>query len=956
MFKVSCPVVVGRGPEFEALSRLTREGGAAVVVGEPGIGKSRLVRAVAEQAAAAGSRVLVGRGVQSHTTVAYRAVAEALVSTLRSTGVPEAPELRPYLPALGLVAPELARPDDPHLTPSGIFVGEAVVRLLAAFRGGAGSVLVLEDLQWADADTVEVVRYVADNSAGERITLLATARPEPGRGWSLVRELEDRRAAAVLRLAPLNDTDVAAMAAACLRTGGVPQEVTAALAASSGGVPFVVEELLAAWIHLGQLRDRGGWVAEGLATTVPASVEETVRDRVGKLGEIGQQVVEAAAVLGRRFPWQLLPELAGVGQADVLSALRSAVDVHLLESDDAGFRFRHALTREAVLAGVLRPQQAALSRRGLELLLGPDEPPEEAAALAAELAVSVDDTHQACRLLLGIGRRAVRRGALRTAEDVLRRADALGEGGSTRVEVEEALVETLTLAGKTDLALSVGSRLLDRLASSVELAVDPVDVHIRLARAAATAARWESAAEQLAPARALASGNPASAAAVDAVAAHVSEGLGRIAEAESLARSALAAAEAVDLPEIACEALEVLGRCARHADLERAEQAFRRAAETAERHALTVWRTRALHELGTVDLLRHGGTRLDRLLDARSAAADSGVLATAATVDLQLAAGLITCFRHVEALEAARRGGSLARQLGLVLVEAMGSAFEAAVHGQAGDEHDLEQASRRALALAPGHPDVEMVVHGQARAMSALLGGNRRRALTELEWATAAARRTNAPTPAPFRGLWALLVEVEHGDGEEASAEVRDTGGGVHVVIGANLLYSEAVRLGRAGRRDEASATVRRADATLRELPWHLHLGRFIVAEPALAMSWGEPEAWLVAALAFFGRHGADRLTSRCRSLLRQAGIPVPRGHPDAATVPAPLRALGITVREAEVLSLLVDGLGNREIAARLFLSPRTVERHLANLSRKAGTSNRTQLAAFAVRIGGPLP
>jgi DNA-binding CsgD family transcriptional regulator len=102
-------------------------------------------------------------------------------------------------------------------------------------------------------------------------------------------------------------------------------------------------------------------------------------------------------------------------------------------------------------------------------------------------------------------------------------------------------------------------------------------------------------------------------------------------------------------------------------------------------------------------------------------------------------------------------------------------------------------------------------------------------------------------------------------------------------------------------------------------------------------------------ALPVFEDHGHDEIAAACRSLLRRAGAPVPRrGH--APGIPTGLRSLGVTAREAEVLALLAEGLPNREIAARLYLSSRTVERHIANLTVKAGVGTRSELIAFAAR------
>ena len=92
-------------------------------------------------------------------------------------------------------------------------------------------------------------------------------------------------------------------------------------------------------------------------------------------------------------------------------------------------------------------------------------------------------------------------------------------------------------------------------------------------------------------------------------------------------------------------------------------------------------------------------------------------------------------------------------------------------------------------------------------------------------------------------------------------------------------------------------------------------------------------------------------MAAACRALLRSAGAPVPRPAGDG-DVPGPLRALGVTEREADVLRLVAQGLGNREIAERMFLSPRTVEKHVASLLAKTGL-RRGQLAGYSAGLDG---
>ncbi len=142
---------------------------------------------------------------------------------------------------------------------------------------------------------------------------------------------------------------------------------------------------------------------------------------------------------------------------------------------------------------------------------------------------------------------------------------------------------------------------------------------------------------------------------------------------------------------------------------------------------------------------------------------------------------------------------------------------------------------------------------------------------------------------------------------------------------------------------------MREGDTLLEHHRWMRDLGHRLLAEAALADGWGDPVPWLRGALARYEQSGDDHLASACRSLLRKAGAPVSRRR-DLSGVPPTLRPLGITSREFEVLELLGHGSSNKEISGRLYLSERTVERHVANLAVKAGVDGRSQLVAFAAR------
>jgi DNA-binding NarL/FixJ family response regulator len=198
--------------------------------------------------------------------------------------------------------------------------------------------------------------------------------------------------------------------------------------------------------------------------------------------------------------------------------------------------------------------------------------------------------------------------------------------------------------------------------------------------------------------------------------------------------------------------------------------------------------------------------------------------------------------------------------------------------------------------------------------------------------------------------MWALAHALDCSDGQEAVAEVEASGLTVYWLVRGWVGHARAVTLGQQGRASEAEEAFARADADLAPCDWYRCHARRLVAEAAIADSWGDPKRWLADALAFFDRAGPPAVASACRSLLRHTGAPVPRRRRAAPDLPAALAAKGITPREAEVLALLAEGRSTKEIAARLYLSPKTVERHIANLAVKVSVEGRSELVAFAAR------
>lgn len=956
-----CPTIVGRDQELGAINdALTdaRSGGGRglFLMGEAGIGKSRLAREAAAAAAASNMAVLRGRAVQAASPVPYRPIAEAMCTSVRSGGPPETPELAPFRAALGRLVPEWRAEHVEGADDSVIVLGEAVLRFLRVTAADRGCLVVLEDLHWADPESLMILEYLVDNLASEPVLCIATLRVEDHPpAFHLARQLDARRACPVFDLARLDEPDVQRMVSACLEGSEVPREIVS-VASRADGVPFLVEELLIATASAGALvHDGHSWtLSESVDPVVPMTFADSVRRRLQPLGADASAVVAAAAVIGRRFDWSLLPRITRMSDDVVLDALHRSVDAQIVVADaGAGeFLFRHALTRDAVLAGLLPPEHSALCGRGLEAIEAIH--PELRGAwceLAAELAEGAGDRERAAGLLLEVGRRALAAGALASAEVALDRAlGMVADDARVAVEIEEGLAEVLSLAGKRERAFEVSALLLSRLGDRPEDMRRRTEAHLRLARVAIAATDWPAAGEQLTHARSGARtlGDDRLTARVDALAAHASMGEHHPEDAAARAHDAIAAAERMGLSEVECEALEIVGRCARPRDLDAAEQAFARSYAIAERNGLTVWSVRALHELGTIDLLR--GAEMGRLQEAQDRAANIGALATTAVIDVQLAACYTARYEPDAALRFARRAAELARRYGLELTFAAARAFEGHAHACGGRRNEMEQCFADARAHGRGDPGIEVIVL-TAGSFLALGEEDRPGALQQLGEAAALCWASPGDhTSGPSVGVFALVRAVDEPTRKATVPEAPSWWRPVHFLARTFWCYAEAVVLGRQDRGLDAAELVAVIDAELEGIDWYRQLGHRLVAEAAIADGWGNPVPWLREALAYFEEQGFDRVASACRSLLREAGAPVPRRREGSDTVPASLRAMGVTARELEVLTLVAEGLSNKEIGARLFLSPRTVERHIANLAAKAGVERRAQLVALAAR------
>jgi DNA-binding CsgD family transcriptional regulator len=925
---VPCPVLVGRAAQVEALtaaleSACAGRGGLVFVVGEAGIGKSRLVHEIWSTATSRGVPVLRGRAVPGSNTTAFRPFAEALAAVVPASGLAGS-DLEMWLPVLTAVVPT-AGPAAAAVDASAPVRGEAILRLLRSVADPGGGLLVLEDLHWADPETVAIVEHLSDHLERAPVLCVATVRlDEDSPARDLIRRVAARRTAQVLELSRLNGAQVAAMVHSC--TGGVGADEVDRVVRLAEGVPFLVEEML---------------VAEGL----PRSFADTVAGRLLQLSEPDRTVLLTAAAFGRHFEWRLLTEATGLAEAEVVESLERGVAANLLAVERDGFRFRHTLTAEAVFQSAIPPRREAAACAALAALdAAGEELSGELRDVAARLAERAGQTERAGRLFLASGEDALERGALHTAIVGLERASGLLSVGESGDHARERLVEALALAGRVDDALRTGKDLVPRLPPE-----RAAGVHLRLADAATTAARWEEAAEQIHVARPLIAtvGSSALGGELALREGELAIGVGDAVRAEERAGVALDLARRASLGEVECGAFQLLGRCARRSSLERAERWFRQALTVAEAHGLARWRLQALHEVGTVALLDRSDVSV--LTEAKALAESNGAMATAAILDIELAAG----YHGLHDVEAERRHGleavRRATELGLELVIAYGWEHVAGAAALSGDREQCESAKAAARAAARGNRDIEGLLVGACDLVACLLANDTEQALTEAERCTDLLRGSQTAPPAIFRALWPLLLAVQRRP--EASAAVAEMeGAGVAVSRAGRgyLMMARAVIAGATdpGQRsagtgsplhgpDRAAALAVEADQDLEHVPLWRCIARRLAAEAAVADGWTIPPDWLTDAEGWLRPRGFKALADACRSLRR-------RSRP---TMPPAWFRLGITGREADVLALVIEGHSNREIADRLYLSIRTVEKHVESLLRKTNTNTRTRLA-----------
>jgi DNA-binding CsgD family transcriptional regulator len=943
--------LVGRQAECErlgeALERAQRGSGSLVLVaGEAGVGKTRLAEEVAE---ATKARVLWGRA--SHDAPApYGPIVAALRSYLRSQpeGLDGCGALKPHL---ALILPELGKP---ARSGDRATLFEAVRCAFAEAAAEKPLLVVLDDLQWSDDATIELLPALAEALAELPVLLVAAYRSDGLPRDHMLRRLrhELRRGGRLdeLTLAPLEPDETAELLEQILDNPPAPS-LTRAIHDRTQGVTFFVEELARALVLTNSLTAgrRGLELAKGGEVPLPDTVRDAVLIGVSELSAEARTAAEAAAVGGEEFDLELV---AGVSSADGLAELVAREVVAEVESGRAAFR--HALTREALYADVPWLQRRALHRQLAEAL-------EAGGGTSVEVAthwLGARDEARAREALLRAAEESRGVHAYRDAARAGRQALELwpeGEEEDRRTEALQSYASSAELAGELAEAARAwreictvraehGSR--DEYAEAQRRLAAVHDM--RGDREVAFAAR-AAAAEAYA-----AADKPAEAAVERLAMANYLRIAAKHSEAVELAQAAGRDAEAAERLDLRARALGLEGVAqAKGGDFEPGLETVRAGLALALEHDLTPVAAELYQRLSIVLYDAADYRRAQETLDSALALCRTeDEPATEVACVSCMVYVLRECGEWPEALKLGHElissgtavwvaegilGGIYAAQGKLssarrLLASSLATASQVDHYNMSVDtttglarvaatDGALEEAAERCrsvLALWEDSEDHHYAIKGLR------LGAGffaRQGALGEAQACAEALTRISSET-----GHSDALAALAHAIGETALANgdadtaAEQLSHAVELHRGLDLPFERAEIELRAG---VALATAGEKELALERLGDAYRTARKLGARPLAAEAAGE-----VAAL---GESVVQRLGRRAAA------------DADGA---------GLSRRELEVLRHVAAGRTNREIAQELFLSQRTVDMHVRNILRKLDSRSRMEAAHRARELG----
>ncbi|MFK0220830.1 AAA family ATPase [Streptomyces vinaceus] len=1006
------PVFVGRADELavltEALARAAgQEPQAMLVGGEAGVGKTRLTEEFVHEAARRGAVVAVGGCVEigaeglpfAPFSTALRTLHRLLPGELAAAAAGQQDELARILPELG------DTPRGPHDEESTARLFELTARMLERLAADRTVVLVLEDLHWADTSTRHLLSYLFRTLASGRLVVVATYRADdvhrrhPLR--PLLAELDRLRTVQRIELPRFNRAEVRRQLAGILASQPDEDFVDSVYERSDGNA-FFVEELAACR-------------RSGCRAGLTESLRDLLLVRVEVLPEAAQRVVRIVAEGGSAVEYPLLRAVAGLGEDELIEALRAAVGANILLAtpDGDGYRFRHSLVREAVSDDLLPGERARVNRRYAEAMEADDWliRAEERVIRLASYWYCAGDAAKALPAVLAASVAARRRHAYSEQLNLLERALHLWE--SAPQEVREALrpvdytevypplafgtgdpggcdpattpLKRLDLLAEATVAARFGGereRALKLTKTALRLLEEDQDPlraawfwteRSRLVSSLARGDGWE----ELARAQELVKGLPPSQVHAEVLVRAAGWGMLHNPGPGNLEAAERAAAYARML---GAEEIELNARITVGCLLTDAGDAERGLAE------MLVVRERAA-ELGLVMLAGRAHINLTSQLESMGRSREavelagqgvelvkkSRLLDTEAWLSGNMAESLYSLGRWDEAAEAARRGLSVGQSAAPRGSASARLSYLALARGELTEAGARLTAAHAHFGTHDSQPQHRIPLYRLAVGIAA---GEGRIADVRAEITDAIAY--GFPL-GHHRYAWPLLLAAASAEADARGLPVADAGraAALEVLRGAARALATPVpvwtahaeffraELLRAEARDTAAdwAGVQRAVRPL-ERPYLLARARHRLAEALLA-SGGDracAASLLGEAYATAERLGSRRLREDLALLAQRARLPLTGTDAPAAPpapAPDPVEALGLTSRERDVLSLVAAGRSNRQIAEELFISPKTASVHVSNILAKLGVAGRGEAAALAHRLrlfGPPTP
>jgi DNA-binding CsgD family transcriptional regulator/tetratricopeptide (TPR) repeat protein len=997
--------LVGRKAELARLSKIIEAaangaGSTVFFAGEGGIGKTRLAASVADRAQAHGWRVATGRAYPVETGVPYAVFADALLPLVRNLEPTTLAVLtRGGAAELGYIFPNLGLPSERERASAGATPSELKARLLwnfAQFLGRLATkqplLIVLENLQWADASSLELLHFVARQVGSQKIVLLGTYNEAERDLNPTLRNTEQSLlrlgCLVVQRLGPLQETDVDEVVQ---HTFGVDRnttrEFTPKLYEWTRGNPFFVEEILKSLVESGTLTKHGGgwggWKTETLK--LPATVRDVVKARVERLSPNARALANVAAIIGTRAAHETLATVSGLSEMDLISALEELRAQRVIEEtgnvDDIWYDFTHPLLQQVIYAelGQARARHLhATVGEALETFYGDTAP-----AHADELAHHFAHAHaprlarQAVRYLHAAGRAAIDKYANREAADYL--AAALEHldrdptiSDAPREEILTTLARTRQRLGEYDDAMVLWGRALEHAKSKGQSGV-AADIEHRMGLACYWSGRYADALNHYAAGLAEIDDRADRATLVRLRLAKgiALQDLGRLAEAQFEVEAALAAAAEGgirndSLLSRAHRALLLLYTWTGPLDLarEHGRQALSHAEIAGER--MLEWTAR--WGMALLEGVSGDATKFLEHLDASDRLAEqmhSPILPLwSAELRVQYHSGTGD---WDAAVEIAERAIALAKSLnqrtllprlyvwsGLIYLwrgfeekakEYFDEAWKLAGAEKAGS---LEGAGERALdvpSIVPAHLGI---------ASYHLARGNTAEAVRVGEAGLAIADRTGYMVWA-LQWLLPIIGDAALSGRRFKTAELhlnrmrRDAGRLNHRL---GLAYADACEglLARFRDHDPARAItlLESAAQQLEALPFPPQAARIRRRLAGAFLEVGDGEEamrQLRKAHAVFARVGATVELAGTREEMRELGL-----RPPPKTVSG--GAAGLTGREIEIARMVATRKSNKEIGSALQISARTVSTHLSNIFAKLSVGSRGELADFVRQNG----